>query len=127
MVLGLALLCVALLDVPEVWRWLAWLACLGHAMWVLPRHVLLSHRQAFRGLRRSGGGWSLWRQADGWQAVQLRPDSLALPWVVVLRFRLPGERFSRGLCIARDALPAEQHRRLRVQLKFSRRRWAAPE
>jgi toxin CptA len=126
-VLGLALLSVAWLDVPEVWRGLAWLACLAHAVWVLPRHVLLSHRQAFRGLRRSDAGWSLWRQVDGWQAVQLRPDSLALPWVVVLRFRIPGERFSRGVCIARDALPAEQHRRLRVQLKFSRRRWVAPE
>jgi toxin CptA len=45
---------------------------------------------------------------------------------VVLRFRLPGERLGRGLCIPRDALPRELHRRLRLRLKFSRRRWAAP-
>ena len=58
--------------------------------------------------------------------MQLRPDSLALPLAVVLRYRLPGQRFSRGLCIARDALAPEQHRRLRLRLKFSRRRWAEP-
>ena len=55
-----------------------------------------------------------------------RPDSLALPLAVVLRFRLVGERRVRGLCIPRDALTREAHRRLRVRLKFSRRRWAAP-
>ena len=125
--LGLALLSVALIDIAPGWRLLAWAACFAHALWVLPRYVLLSHRQAFLGLRRTEAGWALWCQDEGWQPVQLRPDSLALPWVVVLRFRIPGERFSRGLCIARDALPAEQHRRLRVQLKFSRRRWAAAE
>jgi toxin CptA len=59
--------------------------------------------------------------------VQLRPDSLALPWAVVLHVRLPGERWVRGLCIPRDSLAREVHRRLRVRLKFSRRRWQAPE
>ena len=58
--------------------------------------------------------------------VALSPDSLALPLAVVLRFRLVGERRVRGLCIPRDALTREAHRRLRVRLKFSRRRWAAP-
>lgn len=58
--------------------------------------------------------------------MQLRPDSLALPLAVVLRYRLPGQRFSRGLCIAHDALAPEHHRRLRLRLKFSRRRWAEP-
>ncbi|MDB6142473.1 MAG: hypothetical protein JWP80_1517, partial [Pseudomonas sp.] len=55
-----------------------------------------------------------------------------LPLAVVLRFRLVGKRGLirgrvRGLCIPYDALPPEVHRRLRVRLKFSRRRWAAPE
>jgi toxin CptA len=101
--------------------------CLLHGCWVLPRQILLTHPKAFRGLRRDADGWQLWSQAGGWQAVQLRPDSLALPLVVVLRFRLRAERRVRALCVPRDAQAADVHRRLRVRLKFSRRRWAAPE
>ncbi|MGF0239346.1 protein YgfX [Rhodococcus sp. IEGM1300] len=101
--------------------------CLIHGAWALPRQILLTHPQAFSGLRRDIDGWQLWSQAKGWQAVQLRPDSLALPLIVVLRFRLCGERRTRAVCVPRDAQAADLHRRLRVRLKFSRRRWAAPE
>jgi toxin CptA len=101
--------------------------CVAHSMWALPRQILLTHPQAFRGLRRDADGWQLWSQAQGWQPVQLRPDSLALPLVVVLRFRLRGERRIRAICVPRDSQAADVHRRLRVRLKFSRRRWAAPE
>ncbi|MGY2340079.1 protein YgfX [Pseudomonas sp. SDO5532_S415] len=101
--------------------------CLLHATWTLPRQILLTHPHAFRGLRRDAEGWQLWSQAAGWQPVQLRPDSLALPWLVVLRFRLRGERRVRAICVPRDSQAADLHRRLRVRLKFSRRRWAAPE
>ncbi|WP_121103671.1 protein YgfX [Pseudomonas sp. WPR_5_2] len=103
------------------------LCCLLHGVWALPRQILLSHPQAFRGLRRNAEGWQLWNQAEGWQAVQLRPDSLALPLIVVLRFRLRGERRVRAICVPRDSQAADSHRRLRVRLKFSRRRWAVPE
>lgn len=102
------------------------LMCLAHAAWVLPRKILLSHAGAPRGLRHDAGGWQVWSVRDGWQPIQLRPDSLALPLAVLLRFRLRGERFSRSLCIPWDALDAQSHRRLRVRLRFSRRRWAAP-
>jgi len=102
------------------------LCCLLHGAWTLLRQILLTHPQAFRGLRRDADGWQLWNQAKGWQAVQLRPDSLALPLIVVLRFRLRGERRLRTICVPRDSQAADLHRRLRVRLKFSRRRWAAP-
>jgi toxin CptA len=103
------------------------LCCLLHGAWALPRQILLTHPQAFRGLRRDADGWQLWSQAKGWQPVQLRPDSLALPLIVVLRFRLRGERRVRTICVPRDSQAADLHRRLRVRLKFTRRRWAAPE
>lgn len=99
--------------------------CASHAFWVLPRQIVLNHPAAFRGLRITSDGFQLWNARDGWQPVQLRPDSLALPAVVILRFRLDGERRVRGACIPRDALARDIHRRLRVRLKFSRRRWAA--
>ena len=125
--LALALLTLSLIDLPNWAAALGVLACLLHAAWVLPRQILLSHPGAFTGLRRDEEGWQLFNRRHGWMPVQLRPDSLALPMVVVLRFRLAGERRARGLCVPMDALPRDLHRRLRVRLKFSRRRWAAPE
>ena len=125
--LGLALLAVSLAAIPGWAQLLAGGLALGHAAWVLPRHILLSSPHAFTGLRHDALGWQLWSAAQGWQAVQLRPDSLALPWAVVVHFRLPGERWVRGLCIPADAMEASAHRRLRVRLKFSRNRWAAAE
>jgi toxin CptA len=116
-----------LLSIPVWASVLGAFCCLAHGVWVLPRQILLTHPQAYRGLRRDAEGWQLWNQARGWQPVQLRPDSLALPLIVVLRFRLRGERRVRSICVPRDSQAAEVHRRLRVRLTFSRRRWAAPE
>ncbi|MFJ2479934.1 protein YgfX [Pseudomonas sp. NPDC087598] len=116
-----------LLSIPLWASLLGAFACLLHGFLVMPRQILLNHPKAFRGLRRDADGWQLWNQADGWQAVQLRPDSLALPLIVVLRFRLRGEWRVRSICVPRDSQAADLHRRLRVRLKFSRRRWAAPE
>lgn len=99
--------------------------CLGHARWVIPRQILLTHPHAITGLRRDALGWQLWSVARGWHPVQLRPDSMALPGLVILRFRRPGQWLARSQCIGHDALEPVQHRRLRLRLKFSRRRWAA--
>ncbi|TFF09096.1 hypothetical protein EXW72_09155 [Pseudomonas sp. BCA14] len=112
------------LDLP--YSSLGMLLCLAHAAWVLPRHILLTHRSSVRGLRRDEDGWHLFSDERGWHGVQLRPDSLALPLVVVLRYRVPGEWRVRSLCVPRDSQGADVHRRLRVRLKFSRRRWLAP-
>ncbi len=88
---------------------------------------MLRSPQAFSGVRHDAGGWQLFSRAGGWQAVQLRPSSLALPLAVVLHFRLTDKHRVRGLCIPCDALKRSVHRRLRLQLKFSRHRWAAVE
>jgi toxin CptA len=129
---ALALVSLYFLDVPDWAGALGVLLCLIHGGWALPRFILLSSSSAFTGLRRDADGWQLWSARSGWKAVQLRRDSLALPLAVVLRFRLAGAsgvagRRVRSVCIPRDALAPEVHRRLRVRLKFSRRRWAAPE
>ncbi|MBJ9976021.1 hypothetical protein IAE35_09380 [Pseudomonas sp. S75] len=97
--------------------------CLAHAWWVIPRRILLNHPEAVSGLRRDASGWQLFSRARGWESVALRPDSLALPALVVLRFVRQGRRLSETLSIPRDAMPADSHRRLRLRLKFSRRRW----
>ncbi|MDB6143952.1 MAG: hypothetical protein JWP80_2996, partial [Pseudomonas sp.] len=116
---ALALVSLCLLDIPLWARLLGAGLCLAHGFWALPEFILLSNGSAFTGLRRDADGWQLWSSQSGWQAVQLRRDSLALPLAVVLRFRLVGKRGLirgrvRGLCIPYDALPPEVHRRLRV-------------
>jgi toxin CptA len=123
----LALLALSLLQLPWWLQGAGIVLCLLHAGWMIPRRILLSHPQAVSGLRRDRDGWHLFSRAQGWQRVQLRPDSLALPGLIVLRYRQQGWYWSQGLCIAHDALEPVQHRRLRVRLKFSRRRWAAAE
>ena len=123
----LALISICLLSIPVWARVLGILLCLGHGFWVLPRHVLLTHPSAVTRLRCDADGWQLWSRGRGWQAVQLRRDSLALPRAVIVRFRVRDEWRVRAVCIPADALAPDQHRRLRVRLKFSRRRWLAPE
>jgi toxin CptA len=123
----LAVITLLLLPVPSWLSVLGLLLCALHAAWVIPSHVLLCRGCSWLGLRHDQHGWSLRSREGGWQPVQLLPDSIALPLVVVLRFKLPGDCFSQGLCIPRGAMAPEQHRRLRLRLKFSRRRWAAPE
>ena len=122
----LAVLALSVANVPLWARIAGFMACAVHAAWCLPRQILLTSPNAFTGLRLDDDGWQLWCAADGWRPVQLRPDSLALPLAVILRFRVPGQWWGRGLCIPADALHQEQHRRLRVRLGFSRRRWAEP-
>lgn len=122
----LALCSVLTLQLPSSVGLALLLGCLGHGIWVVPRHVLLSSANAVTALRRTPQGWALFSKGRGWQPVQLRHDSLALPLMVVLRYRVPGQWWSRSVCIPPDALPADTHRRLRLRLRFSRDRFAPP-
>ncbi|MFJ4347993.1 protein YgfX [Pseudomonas sp. NPDC089401] len=99
-------------------------ACIAHAGWAIPRRILLTDPHAVTGLRRDALGWKVFCRARGWQPVRLCRDSVALPGLVVLRFVRAGCWFGESQCVPRDALEAEQHRRLRVRLKFSRRRFS---
>ena len=123
---SLAVLALLLAAIPVSLSLLGLLACALHAWYVLPRQVLLRSAASVRALRHGAEGWQLWSERDGWQPVQLAPDSLALPVLVVLRFRRPGQWLARSVCVPADALAPDMHRRLRVRLRFSRNRWAAP-
>jgi len=107
--------------------WLAlciFATCIAHARWAIARRILLTHEHAVVGLRRDVRGWHVFCRARGWQPVRLCRDSVALPLLVVLRFERAGRWMGQSQCIPQDALGADEHRRLRVRLKFSRRRWA---
>lgn len=128
----LALASIVLLSIPLWAKAIGVLLCALHASRSLRPFILLDQPQSLTGLRRDSSGWALWSEEGGWQPVQLRPDSLALPKVVVLRFKVAkgswlSRLWVRSLCIPADAMGHDSHRRLRLRLKFSRRRWAAPE
>lgn len=125
--LVLCLVALATAECPAWVRLLGVLLCAGHAAWVLPRRILLTAPSAILGLRLSADGLALLRRDGDWLPVQLSPDSLALPLAVLLVYRQPGRPWAQGLCVPADAMDADWHRRLRVQLRFSRQRWAAPE
>ena len=92
----------------------------------MPGRILLRAPGSLRALRHNAEGWQLWSEREGFQPVQLMPDSLALPALIVLRFRRSGDWLAHSVCIPADALAPELHRRLRVRLRFSRNRWTAP-
>jgi len=121
---GLA--CLWLAAIPWTLKPLLTLLLLWSGHRVRYRQLQQRYPQVPRRLRQDADGWQLWSPACGWQPIQLRPDSLALPWLVVLRYRRPGDRLARSLCIARDGLSAAAHRRLRVRLRFAPRRFAVP-
>ncbi|MEN5302120.1 hypothetical protein [Pseudomonas sp. TWI628] len=100
-------------------------SCIAHASWAIPRCILLTDPRAVTGLRRDAQGWRVFSLAQGWQPVRLCRDSVAVPGLVVLRFVRAGHWLGESQCVPRDALGADLHRRLRVRLKFSRRRFDA--
>ncbi|WP_437883068.1 protein YgfX [Pseudomonas sp. LRF_L74] len=120
---ALAGLAIGLLDIPLALKGLLLLLCAAQACWVVPRHLVLNHTASVTGLRVDEEGWSL-MVAGEWVAVELRPDSLALPQLIVLRYRRPGHILAGSVCLPGDSLSADIHRQLRVRLRFSRNRWA---
>jgi toxin CptA len=129
--LSLALFAVSQLDISGAAIGFGVLLCAVHALWTLPRTILLARPSAFHGLRRDADGWQIWSEQGGWQTIQVCGDTVVLPLIVILRFRVQTagrlERQVRSLCIPRDALAPDIHRRLRVRLKFSRRGLAGSE
>lgn len=66
---------------------------------------------------RADGGLDLWRD-DGWQAIELLPDTRVLSWCALLRYREPGGRASEPRLILPDSLDRDTFRRLRVWLRY---------
>lgn len=127
----LALAAVLSLDVSGIAAFMGALVCVVHGVWVIPRSILLTHPAAFTALRHNARGWQLFNERAGWQDMQVCNDSVVLPLIVILRVRQlvdgTAQFPTRSICIPRDALAPDSHRRLRVRLKFSRRGLAAPE
>lgn len=122
---SLACLAVLLAAVP----WFLQLSALLVLVLQISRqlYLLLNYQQTSlrQGLRHSQQGWQLWSAQQGWRSIQLRADSIAIPALVLVRYRYAHQWFYRSILIPTDSLSQDTHRRLRVRLKFSRQRWQA--
>ena len=108
--LHLAALAALLLARLPPFVWAAGLALLAVSL------ALSTRRPDLPRLRcKSDGRLEIWRDG-GWRAAQLLPDSVALPWLIVLRWRENGRRHR--LLLPPDTLRGDEHRRLRVWLRW---------
>lgn len=109
----LALLALKLSSLQFAWQLAIACVVLGYAGWVL--HCL-RHRETY-GLRWQDG-WQLWRSQDDWQDIHVAGQSVVLPQLVVLYYRLAGDYRLRWLVLLPTELGREQHRQLRLWLRF---------
>lgn len=93
------------------------LACVLYGL--LRIAVFRRSRHQRLGLRCRQAAWQLWREGQDWQNIRLSKQSLVLPWLVILYYRLPGCWRSRALVIPARVLSRQEHRRLRVWLRFA--------
>ena len=104
-----ALAALLLASLPEAVR-LTGAVLLGASLWATGNRLVSVRLRA-----RADGQLEIWRDA-AWKPVQLRCDSVALPWLIVLRWREGRRRHS--LALPGDALAGDEHRRLRVWLRW---------
>lgn len=112
---ALAALFLALL--PAVAR-LAGIALLAASLWIAWKRPVAVRLRA-----KADGKLECWRDS-AWKPLELRFDSVALAWLIVLRWREDGRRHS--LALPPDALPGDDHRRLRVWLRWKAVAGATP-
>lgn len=90
-------------------------------VWALPGATVLAASLALEWRRARFTATLLWRGDGSWlcgdepSALGLRGATFLTPWVVVLV--LAGEGGVRRIALLRDALPAQQWRRLRARLR----------
>lgn len=81
--------------------------------------LVVSIRQAGAvALRCETDGSLSMRLGEDWQPVELFPDTVALSWLVVLRYRCQGHSRSESRPILADSLDRDDFRRLRVWLRW---------
>lgn len=118
---------------PWLLPWPAWVrgalcaAVLGHGAWAIwakalrrapgePRALEIDRQGSLRLERRDGRG----------KEGTVLPGSLVLPLLVILSYRISGERRSRRLALTPDAVGAQAFRELRIRLRHPRAAGAAP-
>lgn len=86
----------------------------------LRRHALRTSADAVVGLVARGRGVRIWRR-DG-QVIEglVHPESVVLPWLVIVRLHGPGPSVP-AVVVTRDSATPAGHRRLRVVMRWGQR------
>lgn len=125
-------LCVALavahaVALAAIWRALpvalaapASLLVVWSAVDTLRRHGLRTGADAVVGVAVRGNEVHLQRRDGRVHHGPVHPDSMVLPWLVIVRIRIPGRKGVQSALVARDCTAPGGHRRLRVFLRWGR-------
>ncbi|MBU1664476.1 MAG: hypothetical protein KKG92_03635 [Gammaproteobacteria bacterium] len=104
-----ALAALLLASLPTSFQ-LGGIALLGASLWANWKRPV-----ALRLRGKADGQLEIWRNSV-WKPLELRPDSVVLAWLIVLRWR-DGKK-SHSLMLPLNALQGDDHRRLRVWLRW---------
>lgn len=96
-----------------------WPAVLLPLLWLSHRYYHRRCRMPVRLARESDGSWLWHRGDDSVVPVDVLPETVITPWLVLLHVREEGGR-RHVLPLLGDSLPAEQFRTLRVALRLER-------
>jgi len=118
---GLSVGVVLALPLPLALRAALVLVVTAHGAWSLLVHGLLRPRSAIVQIELGSQGQMRFIDRIGRaMSAELLPGSVVLPWLVVIRYRLGRERWSRRLLLVRDMCDADGLRALRVRLRHPR-------
>lgn len=107
----LAGIAIYLADLNMITRIMAWLVVLTS----LYTRQRMNPQQT---IRLNADGTASMRLNGEWQAARVLPDSLASPWLTIMRIRPTGTRTTHSMVILPDSLEADEFRKLRVWLKW---------
>lgn len=115
----LALLVVGHLPLAIQWQLLVILILSVHTIWIGLKHLLYMLPSSVVAIRRSVTNWFIYSRKQGWQMIHLIPTGCVIyAWLVVLQFRVEGSKRSVWVCLPIDGMLNNEHRRLRVYLRY---------
>ena len=118
-VLLLATLAIASSTLASGYKVLLFMLYAMYAVLFSLRLRQVKHLRYGFGLRYGKLGWQLWTSQAGWQVIEVQPQSIVLPWLIIVYYRRPQRRFLRSLVISEREIGASAHRKLRVQIRFA--------
>ena len=118
---ALALPSVLFSGLAWVWAWPAGSALVVMAVSAIRREAFREGRGSVRRLVVDLEGCvEAMGEAGATRSGRLAPGSFVAPWLVVVRWRPQGARFSRTVLVPPDAVDPHAYRRLRVLLRWGR-------
>lgn len=110
---GVAAVCLLAVPLDGFWR-LVLLLPIAASLWSSLRFG------RFRSLRLAVGESLSFLEVDGARVdAELLPETTVFTWLVVLRFRIDGERRVHGLTLLPDQMSRDEFRTLRLWLRWS--------